>query len=442
MEILEFAKAAFPQNFRFSRGSLTRLEGVVSYIISGSPDSWNDALSTSYGMYAEDKFGRHIISKTLNGWPSDHVYKMLEQFIIASPQIKKSFQSIANKVKNIFNDLSVSFKSTSEYMHEHIISGNGEVKTVERTRHTLFCYGNSVYTNAFVSHSILGSISDYINSISTDHIAEKLVQELEFSRQASRFEGPLDYSAIAVDSKLMGMIIHEAVGHALENDNVNKGASALDGKCDNKLFDSNINIYADPQIKNCAYTVMDSRGDRAEAFTCVKNGKITNMIGSVPGSDLAESYKERPLPRMTSIFFAPKKWFWRNRDLKDQNIIESAHRAGVWNENSKPLIYMSGWSGGVANWQDLTFNIDIRKLMLISRDGKVEKYKDAAFFGNALGFLNAFISAAGRLDVSSVGFCEKAGQKIMTSDGGPQICFFRPNNGSQLKPRGNKNAAE
>lgn len=270
--------------------------------------------------------------------------------------------------------------------------------------------------------------------------AEALASQLA---AAERLEGRADYDYLLLDHDILGLVVHEAIGHALEGDHVLDGSSAVRAT-GHMLWRSDLpfDIVASPALANCGYRPVDGEGTSGREVVLVEDGRVKDCLhtletaaelGCEPnGHGFSADWWQPVLSRMTSIYLRPKGVLpelpggWDVTTLAD-----ILHQRGILRPGAR-AIYLTGWDGGHATWSNLSFRVNVAAAYAIEPGRKPELYRQGLLTGDAAAMLGALEHAFGPVLVDTAGYCWKEGQSVPTSDGGPAITVFRRTAGVSL----------
>jgi TldD protein len=116
---------------------------------------------------------------------------------------------------------------------------------------------------------------------------------------------------IVMSSEAGGTMVHEACGHALEADFIQKGTSVFANKIGKKVAADCVTVIDDTTLPGKYGTYkFDDEGTPAQKTTLIENGILkgymsdylnSHMLGMVSsGNGRRESYRTKPVPRMTN----------------------------------------------------------------------------------------------------------------------------------------------
>ncbi|WP_297062230.1 TldD/PmbA family protein [Thermococcus sp.] len=242
----------------------------------------------------------------------------------------------------------------------------------------------------------------------TSHVKEKALELLSARSPPS---GEMD---VIADPELTGVLIHEALGHAVEADSVKNGDSILAGKLGEEIAGEGLTVVDDPTLpgKFGSYPY-DDEGIKARRVEIIRDGVLVNYLndretaeyfGLEPnGHARAESYNHQPLVRMSNTYVEPGNWSFEE--------ILGEVRQGL---------YMLGDKGGEVDTANGTFTFGA-KIGYIVENGEIRKtVRDVALSGKILDVLRNIRAIGNDTRVEFPGYCGK-GQWVPVDDGGPHV---------------------
>lgn len=256
-----------------------------------------------------------------------------------------------------------------------------------------------------------------------------------------------EYDYLAVDADLLGLILHEAIGHAAEGDLIQTCASGFGQNGQMREIDVGpqwLDILIDGTLDNCGYLPVDAEGVVPRRKMLVRGGKLVDAIhtrhtakraGKAPdGCARIQSLQHPSLNRMTSIWVCPEnakaledsqvtaQW----DDLPSEVIQKSLEKNGYL-DGDRGVLLLSGWKGGTASCSNLEFRADVARVIQLKKNQKPKLMREANFTGIATECFRSAVDAFGPTLCRSIGTCGKDGQGVLTSDGGPSFMVFKPN---------------
>ncbi|MEY2986480.1 MAG: hypothetical protein RJB13_1, partial [Pseudomonadota bacterium] len=287
---------------------------------------------------------------------------------------------------------------------------------------------------------------DAIKTLLQKHFDKVRRQSLDLLEASLVPEKP-EYDYLAVDADLLGLILHEAVGHAAEGDLIQTGASGFGEKGQMKELSVGpewMDIVIDGSIENCGYLPVDAEGVLPCRKTLVREGQLVDAIHtrqtaraarrSPDGCARMQSLQFPSLNRMTSIWIRPKhtrglgaghdgvNW----DDLPLSQLQNALSEAGYL-DGPHGVLFLSGWKGGTASCSNLEFRADVARVVQIRKNQDPLLMREANFTGIATECFRSAVDAFGPVLCRSIGTCGKDGQGVLTSDGGPAFMIFSPN---------------
>jgi TldD protein len=210
-----------------------------------------------------------------------------------------------------------------------------------------------------------------------------------------------------------GVLVHEAVGHPLEADNIARKIGVFTGKLGQKVASPVFTMVDDGTLPNFRGTTnFDDEGTEMKATVLIKDGVLEKYMTDVlsarqiradrTGNGRRESFRYIPIPRMTNTFID------RGRD-NPADILAST-RSGL---------YVQSLSGGSVNPITGMFNFTCREAYLIEDGRKTRSVKGATLIGNCLDAIRNIDAVGDDLDFGP-GICGK-GQAAEVSAGQPTV---------------------
>jgi TldD protein len=227
-------------------------------------------------------------------------------------------------------------------------------------------------------------------------------------------DAPSGRMPVVVGNDFGGVLLHEAVGHGLEADAVQKRASVYAGRLGEALAESFVTAYDDGALKNeWGSDGIDDEGTPTQRTTIIEDGKLVSFLYDLlrarkdgvasTGNGRRESFRHLPVPRMTNTFFAPGT-------QTKEDLIAGVERG----------LYAVSFGGGQVEPATGDFVFGVSEAYLIE-DGKVTSpVRGATLIGNGIEALAAVDGIADDLGIAT-GFCGKAGQRVPAGVGQPHV---------------------
>jgi TldD protein len=211
-----------------------------------------------------------------------------------------------------------------------------------------------------------------------------------------------------------GILLHEAVGHGLEADAVQKRASVYAGKLGEQVAEPFVTAY-DDGLKSGEWGSdgIDDEGTPTRRTTVIEDGKLTAYLYDLlrarkdgvesTGNGRRESFRYVPVPRMTNTYFAPG-------EASREDLFAGIERG----------LYAVSFGGGQVEPATGDFVFGVSEAYLIENGEVTAPVRGATLVGNGLEALAAIDAIAGDLDIAT-GYCGKAGQTVPAGVGQPHV---------------------
>jgi TldD protein len=210
-----------------------------------------------------------------------------------------------------------------------------------------------------------------------------------------------------------GVLVHEAVGHPLEADNIARQIGVFTGKLGQKVASESFTMVDDGSLPNMRGTTnFDDEGTQMKRNVLIDKGVLVNYMNDVlsakqlgmerTGNGRRESFRHIPIPRMTNTFI--------DRGAEKPEDILAGTESGI---------YVQSLSGGSVNPTTGVFNFTCREAYLIESGKKTAPVKGATLIGNCLDIIANIDAVGDDLDFGP-GICGK-GQSCEVSAGQPTV---------------------
>lgn len=227
-------------------------------------------------------------------------------------------------------------------------------------------------------------------------------------------KAPAGRMPVVLSSEAGGTMIHEAVGHGLEADLAQSGLSVYSGKIGTRIASPLITVVDDATIPNCRGSFrFDDEGTEAQRTVLVESGILKTYMydritaskdgRSSTGNGRRESYKHRPIPRMTNTMIAP--------GLSEPDEILSTTPNGL---------FVKKMGGGQVNTVNGDFVFEVSEGYIIENGVLGEPVRGATLVGNGPQVLMSIDMVGNDLGFS-IGTCGKDGQGAPVSDAQPTL---------------------
>jgi TldD protein len=223
--------------------------------------------------------------------------------------------------------------------------------------------------------------------------------------------GPM---TVVVGNGFGGVLFHEATGHGLESDAVQKRASVYAGRLGERVADSVVTAYDDGSLPGEWGTdAIDDEGTRTQSTRVIHEGTLCSYLYDLTrarkdgnpstGNGRRQSFRHLPIPRMTNTYIAPG----------------DADRADIIADVQRGVLAVS-FAGGQVEPATGNFVFGVSEGYLIESGKVTAPLKGLTLIGNSLGVLEK-IDAVGNDLAFKSGFCGKDGQQVPVGTGQPTV---------------------
>lgn len=246
----------------------------------------------------------------------------------------------------------------------------------------------------------------------TREISELAIKTLKASMpRAGKF-------TVVSDPDLIGLILHEAFGHASEGDLVSSGTSVLKNKLGEQVASEHVTIIDEGVIDGGYFVPFDDEGNKKIKTIVVEKGilrgYLTHMTSAkdlgieITGNGRAQDYENIPIVRQTNFYMEP-------RDYSFEELIEDI-KEGYY-------LLGRGAGGGQVDTAAGTFTFSVGPSYEIRNGEIVGLVRSTVVSGFILETLKS-IDAVGKdlsIRTSVFGGCGKDGQMVRVGHGGPHV---------------------
>ncbi|MDD5686666.1 MAG: TldD/PmbA family protein [Elusimicrobia bacterium] len=353
--------------------------------------------------------------------------RQTESIKIESPSVAKLTKDLESYLEIVENADKLLHRKTSQVKQisfrvsagrkDFYVANSNKIKALNKRQSAIFIISIIVSDGKITqtSHEVIAT--NTLQKIKLEDIMK--VSEIAYQRAADLLNmaspSPAGEMPIVISSSAGGTMIHEAIGHSLEADLVQKGISPVYlGKIGKKVASEKITVFDNATIEGARGTYQyDDEGTPAQKTTLVENGVLKNYLYDLftakkdnaksTGNGRRESYNNKPIPRMSNTYIAPGK------DNPD-DIIKSIKKG----------IFVKKMGGGQVNTANGDFIFEVEEGYELN-DGKIGKMlRNASLIGNGPEILNS-IDMVGTDIGWQPGTCGKDGQGVPVLDGQPTL---------------------
>lgn len=233
-------------------------------------------------------------------------------------------------------------------------------------------------------------------------------------RMLSARKSPSGQLPVVLSSEAGGTMVHEAIGHGLEADLVQAGTSVYRGRIGERVASELITVIDDATLPNARGSFCyDGEGSPAQRSVLVEDGilkgymydRLTAMKDGCAstGNGRRESYRSRPIVRMTNTLIAPG-------ESDPGQIVKSVPNG----------LFVKRMGGGQVNTVNGDFVFEVSEGYLIENGAVGEPVRGATLTGNGPEVLKRITMVGNDLGFG-IGTCGKDGQGVPVADAQPTL---------------------
>jgi TldD protein len=229
---------------------------------------------------------------------------------------------------------------------------------------------------------------------------------------------PAGEMAVVLAPGMGGVLFHEAVGHPLEADIVDKEASVYRGKVGEQVASPLVNGVDDATVPNgWGSFSFDDEGSPAQRTVLFEEGVLRGMLydrlraekDGVPstGNGRRQSYSSPPIARMTNTYIL-------NGSSRPDDVLSSTERG----------VYVTALGGGQTNPASGDFVFGVSEGFLIENGAVGKPVRGANLIGRAMEVMSRVDAVADDFGTWQ-GMCGKDGQTAPVDSGSPTLRISR-----------------
>lgn len=324
--------------------------------------------------------------------------------------IDRHVRSMSRKVRQVRIRLGTAASGTT------ILSSEGAVvrKTRKATRLSVQVVvekGNSLFTGYEVKASSVGG-RQFLESGDIREIGDEALRRALL--QADAVPCPAGVMPVILGGRAGGTMVHEACGHGLEADILEKDYSVYRGKTGQTVASEIVTLVDDATLPDLYGSyAFDDEGTPAARTVLIENGVLRGLLTDVEtarsqglprtGNGRRASWSDPPMPRMSNTFIM--------NGVQDPGEILDSMKEGL-------LVLKMGGGEVHPTSGDFVFHVEEGYLVKNGKTGKA--VKNAILTGNGPDALKR-ISAVGSDLHFEAGICGKSGQHVPVTDGQPTV---------------------
>ncbi len=258
---------------------------------------------------------------------------------------------------------------------------------------------------------------EFLEEFLPEALAEKAAGRAIRVLAAGRIEG--GRMPVVLSSEAGGTMVHEAIGHGLEADLARRGMSVYRDSVGKQVASPLVSIVDDASVpgKRGSFGI-DDEGTAGSRTVLVSRGILKGFLydrlhamrdGRLPtGNGRRESYRHKPMPRMTNTMILPG-------ETSPEDILLSADRG----------LLVRKMGGGQVNTVTGDFMFEVAEGYRIESGRQGEPVRGATITGNGPEALSMIDMVGSDLGFG-LGTCGKEGQGVPVGDAQPTLRFGPP----------------
>ncbi|NPV26202.1 MAG: TldD/PmbA family protein [Firmicutes bacterium] len=300
---------------------------------------------------------------------------------------------------------------------QEVVIANSEGTYVEDERIRTRFVVNAVAVEGTSIQTGYEALGGHIGFELFDHDATLTLAETAAKRAVmllSAKPAPAGKMAVVMAGEAGGTMVHEACGHGLEADHIQKQLSVYAGKLGQPVAADVVTVIDDATLPGQYGSLrFDDEGTPGQKTVLIDRGILKDFMYDLltsrkeqresTGNGRRESFHDKPIPRMTNTLIAPGK-------TDPEKIIKETQNG----------LLVKKMGGGQVNTVNGDFVFDVAEGYLI-QDGQIgAPVRGATLTGNGPEVLQ-IIDMVGQDLGFTIGTCGKDGQGVPVSDAQPTI---------------------
>jgi TldD protein len=293
---------------------------------------------------------------------------------------------------------------------EGVLATDEQVRTLFRV--TAVASGDTGLQTGYesVGHTIGFELFD---AVEVEELARRAAARA-LTKLAAR-PAPSGTMPVVIKSGGGGVLFHEACGHGLEADHIQKGVSVFRGRVGEQVASPLVTLVDDGTMAGEWGAIgYDDEGHPSQHNVLIQDGVLTDYMwdhlrarkeGRGPsGNGRRQSYKHLPMVRMTNTFVL-------NGGEAPADIIKDTERG----------VYVAQLGGGQVNTASGDFVFGMTEAYLIENGQITDPIREGNLIGNGPQVLQDIDLLGNDFAMGSPGTCGKDGQGVPVGDGQPTL---------------------
>ncbi|QUN05439.1 metalloprotease TldD [Shewanella yunxiaonensis] len=326
-------------------------------------------------------------------------------------RIEQIARQLESRVERVIASLTLSHSTVLVMRHDGRLGA--DIRPMVELHATVFVKHGEQLERASCN---LGGRTD-LTLFTEDYLQAKLQQVVDCAlTKIAAVPAPAGRMPVVLGPGWPGMLLHEAMGHGFEADDIRLGSSIYRDKLGQRIAPKGINIVDDATLVNRRGSLqMDDEGEQGQCTALIEDGILcgymndalnARLTGMTPtGNGRRESYSVLPMPRMTNTFMLPGQY-------EAAEIIASV----------KQGIYLAELGGGRVDTVSGQYSFESEQAYLIENGKITRPVKGATLVGSGPETLRQISMVGNDLALDNGGaICGKRGQSVAVGVGQPTL---------------------
>ncbi|RME66253.1 MAG: TldD/PmbA family protein [Nitrospirae bacterium] len=344
-----------------------------------------------------------------------HPYRVLPESVPVNEKIEvlKRMDRVARGYSSLIKQVLCLYREAHERVQ--ILNSDGTLAEDDRLYTILLAQvvaseGSEIQTGYEPRGGLIGL--EFLEESPPEEIAEAAAQRAVMMLRARKAPG--GRMPVVISSEAGGTMIHEAVGHGLEADLACEGLSVYHGRLGQKVASDVVTVRDEAALQNKRDSLcFNDEGTEAQRTVLIEKGILKGFMTDrynaikhnlpLTGNGRRESYRHRPIPRMTNTLIAP-----------------GPHRPEDIISQVKEGLFVKKMGGGQVNTITGDFVFEVQEGYIIKNGQVDEPVRGATLTGNGPEVLMSIEMVGSDLGFA-IGTCGKDGQGVPVSDAMPTV---------------------
>jgi TldD protein len=340
-------------------------------------------------------------------FPDDFAAKKADFLLQIDARIREAFAPV--------RQVTLGLSDSKKHIRTYNSYGEQTEQTLLRVSATVNVVAAGQEGNVQTAYERLASVSGWEALEETNFEQQALGAAQRACLMLEAKAAPVGEMPVVLSSEAGGTMIHEACGHGLEADHIQKQSSAYHGFLGKKVAAEHITVIDDATLPHeFGSYEFDDEGVAGQRNVLIQDGllvghmhdRLSAMKGSaaLTGNGRRESYRHKPMPRMSNTLLMPA----------------GADEEALIIKDTKKGLFVRKMGGGQVNPLTGDFVFHVQEAYRIENGVLTAPVRGATLTGNGPEVLKTIDRISSNLGFAS-GICGKGGQSVPVGDAQPSI---------------------